>query len=203
MSESKTANNASPKVHPYQLMMFFLLIGLSSIFAIFTISQLVTNIGKSFPDFRMPYIFHANTILILLCSYYVHQAKLAFMKQEQHQYKRSISITFGLGWAFLIFQMLGFWELFASGMTSSNNLNVSYLYIISIAHGLHVIAGLFPLGMTLWNIKQRQKNPVKQVVFDSDPISKLKVNLLAVYWHFVDGLWIYLYLFFWAIILIF
>ncbi|NNC96164.1 MAG: hypothetical protein HKN92_11425 [Chitinophagales bacterium] len=198
-----TNKHTEKKVHPYQIIMFFLLFALSSIFAIFTISQLVTNIGKSFPDFKIPLIFHANTIIILLCSYVIHQAKNAFENENEIDYKRAISITFGLGWTFLILQSIGFWELFNSGITVSNNLNGSYLYIISAAHALHVIAGLIPLGITLYNIRQRKKNLIKSVVFSSDPVNKVKVRLLAVYWHFVDALWLYLYLFFWLIILLF
>ena len=42
------------------------------------------------------------------------------------------------------------------------------------------------------------KEPVSVLVYFSDPEKRLKLRLLTIYWHFLDGLWIYLVLFFWV-----
>jgi cytochrome c oxidase subunit 3 len=59
----------------------------------------------------------------------------------------------------------------------------------------HVIAGLPFLVMFYRTACKRMVDPVTVLVYFSDPEKRLKLRLLTVYWHFLDGLWIYLVLF--------
>ena len=70
-----------------------------------------------------------------------------------------------------------------------------YLVLLSSMHILHIIGGLIPLGMSVFKAWRRQRNPVLQVLYDADPESVFRFRLLTIYWHFIDGLWLYLYLF--------
>jgi cytochrome c oxidase subunit 3 len=74
--------------------------------------------------------------------------------------------------------------------------SAGYLYVISGLHFLHVIAGLPFLGIFLWKAYKKMVDPVSVLVYFSDPEKRLKLRLLTIYWHFLDGLWIYLVLFF-------
>ena len=78
---------------------------------------------------------------------------------------------------------------------ASNNM-ASYLYLISGLHFLHVIAGLPFLILFYVVARKRMKEPVSVLVYFSDPEKRLKLRLLTRYWHYLDGLWIYLVLFF-------
>ena len=52
------------------------------------------------------------------------------------------------------------------------------------------------LGYFLLRALEAKNDAVKTLLFESDPFCKMKVDVLCTYWHFVDGLWVYLYLFF-------
>jgi len=72
----------------------------------------------------------------------------------------------------------------------------AYLYLISAIHLAHVIAGIPFLGYFIYNAIKKMVSPVSVLVYFSDEDKKRGLDLLTLYWHFLDGLWIYLVLFF-------
>lgn len=96
----------------------------------------------------------------------------------------------------MIAQAWGWYWLFSNNLKLNTSTTVGYLYVISILHLLHVVAGL-PFLYIFWNTaKKRMVEPVSVLVYFSDPEKRLKLRLLTIYWHFLDILWIYLALFF-------
>ena len=96
--------------------------------------------------------------------------------------------VFVLGLAFIYNQFLGFNELIISGYNftgPTSNITMSYIYIIAVAHILHVIAGLISLAVVIVNHFKKQYTPA----------SKLGFDMASTFWHFIDLLWVYLFLF--------
>ena len=85
----------------------------------------------------------------------------------------------------MIFQILGFSELWKNGLTLTNNVSISFLYVIVGLHGLHVVGGIIALLILLI---QSFSSSLK-----TDRI--VSVEVMSTYWHFVDALWIYLLIF--------
>ena len=102
------------------------------------------------------------------------------------RYKILITVTALLGLVFLISQGLGFSRLYSQGITLQWNISASLLYIIVGAHMVHVLGGVIALLVIFFRAYRRH-------VRTYDPVP---VEVVATYWHFVDGLWIYLYIFF-------
>ena len=90
----------------------------------------------------------------------------------------------------------GWSQLFANQVYIHSDNSAGYLYVISGLHIAHVIAGLPFLAAFFWTARKRMKEPVSVLVYFSDPEKRLKLRLLTIYWHFLDGLWIYLVVFF-------
>ena len=118
------------------------------------------------------------------------------LNDDWNGYLTALLVTAGLGIAFTVFQVIAWKELIAGGIKLSNNIAGAYLYVISALHLLHLIVGVVLLVWFTISALENKNDPVKLLLFESDPFSKMKVDLLCTYWHFVDGLWIYLYLFF-------
>jgi cytochrome c oxidase subunit 3 len=76
-----------------------------------------------------------------------------------------------------------------------NNTAGAFLYVITGVHLLHILGGLFLLVITLVNAVRRTTY-VDAFVYSVNPPNQLKLKLVTVYWHFVDALWVYLFLFF-------
>ncbi|RMF25339.1 MAG: cytochrome c oxidase subunit III, partial [Bacteroidetes bacterium] len=104
----------------------------------------------------------------------------------------------GLSLAFLVLQFFAWRSLFAQNVFINTDNSASYLYLLSGLHFLHVVGGL-PFLIWFWRqARKRLREPVSELVYFSDPDKRLKLRLLTLYWHFLDGLWIYLVLFFWV-----
>lgn len=186
-----------PLVHPYTIIMILLLGGVTMLFLAFSASYLYSRIEHQNPPIQLPIIFVFNTFLLLGSSASLIKAKRTYLSDDTAGYIRALKVTIGLTLAFMIFQGVGWYQLFTqeNGMASSNA--SGYLHIISIVHFLHIIAGIPFLFIFLSNAIKYMKEPVTVLLYFSDPEKALKLKLLTWYWHFLDFLWVYLVLFFW------
>ena len=72
----------------------------------------------------------------------------------------------------------------------------SYLYIISGIQFAHVIVGIPFLAIFYYQALKKMVEPVSVLIYFTDPVKRRQLKMLTIYWHFLDGLWIYLVLFF-------
>lgn len=189
---------ASPNLlfHPKNILLFFLLMGLSAMFVALTASYVYSRVQSDVPPVKVPLIFIANAFLLLAGSWAMRRAKRAYLDDDTEAYKRSLLWTIGLSIVFLVSQILGWRWLFLNQQGLISSITTSYLYVISILHFLHVVAGLPFLLIFYQNAKKRMIEPVSVLVYFSDPEKRLNLRLLSIYWHFLDGLWLYLVAFF-------
>lgn len=166
--------------------MWLLLAGIVMFFAAFTSAYLVMHARNSWQSFKMPDIFWLSTVVILLSSLTMHLSLKTFKEHRMARYKKLITITAGLGIIFMICQCIGFVNLYENGFTLQWNVSAAFIYIIVGAHMLHVLGGVVALLIIFARAYRRHVR-----TYDTVP-----VEVAATYWHFVDGLWIYLYIFF-------
>lgn len=195
-TQAKKFQKRVHRYHPVAVMTYLILLGITSVFLTLSVSYFLTTFGTGFNRFDLPLLFHANSVIILVSSYSMHQTRLANLRDDAKGFANGIMVTTLLGIAFTAFQIIAWKELLSSGIKLQNNVAGAYLYVISGLHLVHLIVGVAVLAYFWLKAKERETNPVAELLFDTDPVSKLKVKYLALYWHFVDGLWIYLYLFF-------
>lgn len=183
--------------HPHHILLVLLLTGLATLFLALTVSFLYTRIQASLPPVRFPAIFLLNTFLLVAGSAALSWAKRSYKADHAVHYQRALgaAILFSLG--FLCFQLVGWRQLLSENIHFLSGNSASFLYLISAFHFVHVIGGLPFLGAFLQTARRRMADPVSALVYFSDPEKGLKLRLLTLYWHFLDGLWIYLALFFW------
>jgi len=186
--------NRKLRFHPIRVITYLTLLVISSAFLSLVAGYFETTAGTIYNNFELPKIFHANTIIILASSYVVLQMRNAKFKDDSVTYKNALIVTSILGLAFTALQIVGWEELKANGISFTNNISGTYLYLISGLHLLHLLVGV---GFLVWFLIKAfiiEKDAYKSLLFDTDPIEKLKIEMLATYWHFVDILWIFLYL---------
>jgi len=97
-------------------------------------------------------------------------------------------VTLMLGIAFISSQLVGFGQIISAGYYftgPTSNVTMSFIYIIAVAHIVHVVAGLISLIVVIFNHFKQKYNASKMLGFE----------LSATFWHFVDVLWLFLFLF--------
>lgn len=185
--------------HPWRIFLVLILIGITSFFLVLCAAYTYYSVETEFKPVGLPLIFHANTVIILLSSYTFRQAFQAIKNEDSESYYKNLWLTFGLGIGFILFQVFGWIELFSNGVGMSSREygnDGGYLIMISSMHILHIVLGLVPLGIAVFRARKRKKDPVQKLIYDANPNNHFKIRLLELYWHFIDGLWVYLYLFF-------
>ena len=182
---STVAIEKKNRIHPHK---FTLWIGLASIimmFAGFTSAYIVKRNQINWVTFNLPIMFWYSTAIIIASSITLWLAQKAFIDRQMPKYRSLVVATLVLGVLFIIMQIIGFSQLWASGITLQKNVSFSFLYVIVGLHGLHVIGGIIALMILFtkaFSTKTRSYNLVP-------------VEVMSTYWHFVDFLWIYLLIF--------
>lgn len=182
-TEEKKINRAKKN------MLWFGIISLTMSFAGLTSAYVVS---KERPDwitaFEIPQAFYISLVLIIVSSITMHLA-LRKIKKEQNKLGMILLITtFLLGVLFVIFQFVGFSEIIQNGYNftgPTSSITTSFIYLVVLLHVAHVFAGLISLLIVIYNhFKQKYRNG-----------KTLGVELAATFWHFVDLVWIYLFIF--------
>ncbi len=177
------------KIHPQKFVLWVAIAAIIMMFAGLTSAYMVRRSQANWFVFSMPIIFWYSTGVILLSSLTVYLALRSFKAREMQRYRLLISITAILGVLFSIMQCIGFFDLQKNGVQllgQGSNPSASFLFIITGLHVLHVLGGAIALLIIFFRaFNTRLKN------YNSVPI-----EIVSIYWHFVDILWIYLFIFF-------
>ncbi len=156
-------------------------------FGSLTSAYIVRQSAGNWLEFRMPDIFFYSTVVILLSSVALHGSYWAFRKGKEAVYKLLLPVALALGIAFIVMQYQGWNNLYSIGVALDGNPGGSFFYVISGIHAAHVVGGLFAITVAVLHAftltyKQTEKR-------------RRRFQLVLHYWHFVDLLWLYLFLF--------
>ena len=183
--------------HPYNVMLILILSGITALFLALSAAFVYTRMQNELPPVKLPVIFLFNSFILLASSAAMVWAKRAYRKDDIRKYQRALTAAIVLSIIFLAAQFVGWRQLFSQEIFFNSDNAASYLYVISGLHFAHVIAGLPFLCLFLLQARKSTREPVRALVYFSDPEKRLKLRLLTIYWHFLDALWIYLVIFLW------
>lgn len=172
-----------------KMMLWFGIISLIMSFAGWTSAFVVSSSRQDWlKDFKLPDAFIISTVVILISSITFMLAKHFLKKGNRTATTTFLLITLTLGIIFINNQFIGFREIVDLGYNftgPTSNITMSYIYLIALVHILHVVAGLICLLVVIYNHFKQKYNPTKMLGFE----------LAATFWHFIDVLWVYLFLF--------
>lgn len=179
-----------------KLGMFLLLFSVTILFAAFAIGYVYTRRQMDVSGVYVPPIFIFNALLLVASSWTIKRANQAYRDDDTKKYQDSLLHTFLLTCLFLAAQIAS-WTVFKTELLGENIGNGSnYIYAISGLHFAHVVGGMPFLVVFWWVARKRMKEPISVLVYFSDPEKRSNLQLLTIYWHFLDILWIALIAFF-------
>lgn len=183
---SQEEKNARAK----KMMLWFGIASLIMGFAGWTSAYIVSSSRADWlTDYQLPTAFLYSTLLIIISSGTYILAKQAVSKDNINLGIKFLLATMVLGFGFIFLQFTGFSELIGEGYYftgPTSSITMSYIFLIAAVHVLHVVAGLISLAVVLFNTYKKKYSSKNM----------LGLELGATFWHFLDGLWIYLILFF-------
>ena len=165
-------------------------------FAGLTSAYIVRKGAGSWENFTMPTIFYTSTIVIIISSFIMHVAHVSNKKGNSKMLMIGLAVTIALGVLFAGLQYLGWQELTSEGIYLDGNPSGSFFYVITGLHAVHVLGGVLFLIIALGNAIRRFKvNHETSTLKPGTKEVKIRTDLLSIYWHFMDILWIYLFVF--------
>jgi cytochrome c oxidase subunit III len=174
------------KIHPHKFIMWVAIGSIVMMFAGLTSAFIVKSNQAGWKDVVIPKVFWISTAVILVSSITVQMALRSFKQREMNQYRMLIAVTFLLGAAFVILQVMGFQHLWNQGVQFKGAGAGQFLYVIFGLHAVHVVGGIIVLLVMF----------IKAFFGKTKSYNSVPVEVAATYWHFVDLLWIYLLVFF-------
>lgn len=189
MEAKDTVNEQRKKIHPHKFTLWVALGSIIMMFAGLTSAYVVKRDQPGWTTFSIPRAFWYSTATILLSSLTVQMALKAFKEREMLRYRNLLTATAILGIVFILLQWAGFRQIWNTGITLRGSGGGQFLYVIAGLHVVHVFGGIIALLIML----------AKALVSKIRSYDSVPVELMSTYWHFVDLLWIYLFIFFMAI----
>ena len=183
-------------IHPYFIMMGLLLMGVTALFLGFTGAYLYNRLQSGIDPIQLPNLFYINTLLLMASSWTIVMTKRSYLSDQTEKYKMYLGITLVLTIGFLASQIVAYIQLQEQELFASNSTMSAYMYLIAGVHFAHVVAGIPFLALFLITAQKKMKTPITVLLYFADPEKKRKLDLLNIYWHFLDGLWIFLIGFF-------
>lgn len=180
-------NNYNSRINPQLFGLWISMASMTMMFAAFTSAYIVRQAAGNWLEFRLPDLFIISTVAILLSSVTIQMSFNAFKKNNEILYKAGLVLTLLLALAFLVLQYNAWMSLFNMGVDMKINPSGSFLYVITGVHAAHIIGGIAALITALLH--------AFTLPFFVSTQRKNRFRLVVHYWHFVDLLWVYLFVF--------
>ncbi|MBK5279229.1 MAG: cytochrome c oxidase subunit 3 [Bacteroidia bacterium] len=172
-------------MHPKKFALWLFIASVVMIFASLTSAYIVRQAEGNWLYFDLPAMFYTTSVVIILSSVSMQLAYWAAKKDQLSKVKNYIVITSILGIAFCVGQVLGWGELVASSVYLVGNPSGSFLYIITGLHAAHLISAIiFVIIVLIPTFRNKVHSG-----------SLAQIEMCTTYWHFLGGLWLYLFVF--------
>jgi cytochrome c oxidase subunit 3 len=172
-------------MNPGKFIVWLFIVTIVMLFAALTSAYVVKQSEGNWLNFNLPGIFWITSAIIVTSSLTMHFALAAARNDNFSRLKIFLALTAVLGLGFLFGQYQSWKTLVAMDVFFVGNPAGSFLYVLTGLHGIHIVSGIIFLLIVIissFRLKVHSK-------------SMLKIEMCTTYWHFLGGLWLYLFLF--------
>jgi cytochrome c oxidase subunit 3 len=177
------------RANRYRIGMWLALASIAMMFTSLSSAYIVRAGGaRDWVPIAMPRVLFASTALILISSVTLEIARRSLRRSLQSAYAKYVLLTALLGIGFLASQLIAWRQLAAQGIYVASHPHSSFFYLLTGAHAVHLLGGLLALTLLWFRSRSRLGEPVALAK------RQATADAVTIYWHFMDGLWIYLFL---------
>ncbi len=175
------------KTEPFRSGIWLGIFAITMSFAAFTSALFVRQGSGDSSSIVLPPILYANTLALLLSSCTMEVSRRAVtrdLRSDMGELRRGLGwlvVTLLLGLAFVSGQYLAWRHLASQGLYLATNSNSSFFYVFTAMHGLHLLGGIAAMVCLIW-----------RAIGSHRPLRRSFVSGVAIYWHFMGVLWLYL-----------
>jgi cytochrome c oxidase subunit III len=177
----KKGQPPSPAQRPYHTAIILGMVSITMFFMALAAAFLVRKMGKDWVPVQIPVMVWINTVVLLASSGTTELSRRRLGNGDTKGFRAYWRVTTALGFLFVLGQIVAWRELVDLGFYVGSNPASSFFYVFTAAHGLHLLGGIGALLYVLF------RN------FDKTKLTRdVAVEITSHYWHFMDGLWLFL-----------
>ncbi|HLK67850.1 MAG TPA: heme-copper oxidase subunit III [Bryobacteraceae bacterium] len=169
--------------------LWVLLAASTMVFAAFSSAFVVRRgLSDDWAAMHKPPVLFVNTLVLLASSVVLDQSRTALRSGNRSGFNLWWTIATGLGILFLCGQGVAWYQLKEAGVFVSTNPSSSFFYVLTAAHAFHLVGGVAALlyvDVQAWRLRL-------------GPAKRTAIDVTAIFWHFLDGLWLYLMILFYV-----
>lgn len=175
------------KIHPHKFILWVAIGSIIMMFAGLTSAYIVKSGQAGWHEVKIPNLFLASTATLFASSVTIQAALRSFKHRSMATFRTLLLVTLVLGVIFVVLQYKGFQWLWERGVHFEGQSGAGqFLYVIFGLHALHVLGGIVALVVL----------SIRQYIGTIRTYNTTPMEIMSTYWHFVDALWIYLFVFF-------
>ncbi|MEO9484912.1 MAG: cytochrome c oxidase subunit 3 [Ekhidna sp.] len=185
MTGEMQAGNKVRSMHPQKFAMWLFLVSVVMVFVSLSSAYIVKKSIGDWIYIEFPSLFQFTTGVIILSSVTMHYAYISAKRNNIKNIRIGLVITAILAVVFIVGQLKAWGQLVDGGYHFVGNPASSFIYIFTGLHVVHLVGAVIFLLIVLkkaFNYKVHSK-------------SLVRIEMCATFWHFLGGLWLYLYLF--------
>lgn len=169
--------------------LFVLIAASTMVFAAFTSAFVVRRgISDDWAAMDKPKILFVNTAVLLASSVLLDMSRRALKNHDRSKFNLWWTAATGMGVLFLVGQAIAWQQLKAAGVFIATNPSSSFFYLLTASHAFHLMGGVAALLYVDVQALRLRLGPAKRTAID----------ITAIFWHFLDGLWLYLMVLFYV-----
>jgi len=169
--------------------LFVLLAASTMVFAAFSSAFVVRRgLSDDWTSLSKPPILFVNTVVLLASSIVLDQSRRALKAGDRSKFNLWWTAATALGMLFLVGQAIAWLQLKAAGVYVATNPSSSFFYVLTAAHAFHLLGGVSALlyvDVQAWRLRL-------------GPAKRTAIDVTAIFWHFLDCLWLYLMILFYV-----
>ena len=166
-----------------QIGLWILLSTIVMLFAGLSSAYIVLRGVPEWENIAVPSVLWLNTAILLASSTTIEAARRSLAHSRLSAMRTWLLVSGGLGLAFLVGQLVAWQQLVTAGVYLPTTLHSSFFYLLTGLHGIHLLGGMIAMGYVLVRALRNRIEPGRDQ----------SLKLCATYWHFMDALWVYLF----------
>ncbi len=170
-----------PEISPGRIGVWLMIGAVVVLFAAFTSTYVSRRVEPDWQTGPLPAILWVNTIVLLASSAALEWARRGSARGADVVARTALGLATLLGAAFLAGQVTAWRQLVGAGVYLASNPHAGFFYLLTGTHAVHLAGGVGALAYAWWKVRILAAN------------ADAMLGALAIYWHFVDVLWLYVF----------
>lgn len=184
-------------LHPYEMLLYLGMVSSGLVFLFLVGAFLFSGLHQlQGPGKHIPIAFLISSFLLILSGLTAGKMRRYYQEEKLAHLEGSLRNTFFLGLAFTILQFAGWKELQQMGINFTGIPSGSFLYVLSGIHIFHLFGAMVFGLILLFQFRKSQEDGIRKLILVTNPFEKMRIRLFTLYWHFMDIIWLVLFILF-------